>query len=571
MNVHTLRRTIWTTAAASAMAVSLSGAPADAAARTTWYVSATAEAGGSGSYRAPFHTLADVERASRPGDTIIVLPSPASSPPLDGGIALKPGQKLIGYGPKVTAQALAAAPRITNSSGSGHSGDAVELADGAEVSNLVITGAHRGGVYGSDVTGVQVHGNDISGTNTSCTAGFFIKPFTYPTTTAGVGKSKPEGHTNGWAGVMVDEEHARGSVSISDNVVHDGACGDGIDLRISGTAHTHATVTNNLVTRMRNGGDEDSLLAIGMATTDTARLAADLTGNTERSNGASESDSEGIFAYPGGASTLMADIHRNTFEHGVGGTSPSGRSANGIEFVTLDGNPHASVTVADSTFYDDPGDMVQELNWGVNSAMRLTLDHVTVSHTTGAGDIGTLPFNNGDCLLESNGGSGTTTSLLIAHSRLTGCANNGLTVHSNVVNGNAPASDLAFTVDDSVIRGNRAHNLRVNNLTRLTRLTGVVQNSDLSHSQGDNTAFDQNHAATTSSTIDLGGGTLGSRGHNCLDSAGRYAAETTSYDIMAEHDWWGRPSGPIPGQTAMIDGTITTGFPLDRPTHPCTG
>src|SRR6185437_11659166 len=66
-----------------------------------WYVSASAAAGGDGSAHAPFNSLALVQAASGPGDTIVVLPSPLSAPPLDGGIALKPGQRLIGDGPTV--------------------------------------------------------------------------------------------------------------------------------------------------------------------------------------------------------------------------------------------------------------------------------------------------------------------------------------------------------------------------------------------------------------------------------------------------------------------------------------
>src|ERR1700730_4890464 len=48
-----------------------------------WYVSATAAAGGNGSVATPFNTLAQVQQASGPGDTIIIQSSPMSVPPLD--------------------------------------------------------------------------------------------------------------------------------------------------------------------------------------------------------------------------------------------------------------------------------------------------------------------------------------------------------------------------------------------------------------------------------------------------------------------------------------------------------
>src|SRR6202022_4031005 len=66
-----------------------------------WFVSATAPAGGDGSADHPFNSLAGVQAASGAGDIIVVVPSPVSVPPLDGGIALKPGQRLLGGGPAV--------------------------------------------------------------------------------------------------------------------------------------------------------------------------------------------------------------------------------------------------------------------------------------------------------------------------------------------------------------------------------------------------------------------------------------------------------------------------------------
>ena len=52
------------------------------AAARTWYVGAAAGSGGDGSQDKPFNLLADVERASAPSDTIVVLPSPAKTPAL---------------------------------------------------------------------------------------------------------------------------------------------------------------------------------------------------------------------------------------------------------------------------------------------------------------------------------------------------------------------------------------------------------------------------------------------------------------------------------------------------------
>ena len=136
------------------MAGLLSAIPPDAIARTL-YVSATADTGGDGSRRAPFESLAAVEATARRGDRIVVLRSPASAEPLDGGIKLKPNQSLVGAGPSVFAKTPSRrAPRITNTDAERLSGDAVRLARGATVRNLVIAAAVRGGIYGKNVRGV---------------------------------------------------------------------------------------------------------------------------------------------------------------------------------------------------------------------------------------------------------------------------------------------------------------------------------------------------------------------------------------------------------------------------------
>lgn len=157
--------TLLMTATASMITIAVTGAARaddnNAYGDNKWHVSATAPAGGNGSAAAPFNTLAQVQQASRPGDTIIVVPSPVGIPPLDGGIALKAGQRLIGGGPPVVkfgaplvssgppvvgASNLSSLPRITNTTAASNSGDAVTLADDTDVENLVITRSYRGAI-----------------------------------------------------------------------------------------------------------------------------------------------------------------------------------------------------------------------------------------------------------------------------------------------------------------------------------------------------------------------------------------------------------------------------------------
>jgi hypothetical protein len=129
-------------------------------AASTWYVQADAAAGGNGSRSRPFSTLDQVEAASRPGDTIRVLPSLRA---LDGGILLKDRQRLIGLGDPVTkAQKPGAQPTITNTSAARYDGDAIRLASNNVVQNIRIDGAARAGIFGVNATRAEIRGNLIT-------------------------------------------------------------------------------------------------------------------------------------------------------------------------------------------------------------------------------------------------------------------------------------------------------------------------------------------------------------------------------------------------------------------------
>jgi hypothetical protein len=129
-------------------------------AASTWYVKGDAAAGGDGSRSRPFTTLEQVEAASRPGDTIRVLPSMR---PLDSGIQLKDGQRLMGLGDRVTtATSSGARPTITNTSATRYNGDAVRLANNNLVENIHIDGAARSGIFGVNAARPEIRGTLIT-------------------------------------------------------------------------------------------------------------------------------------------------------------------------------------------------------------------------------------------------------------------------------------------------------------------------------------------------------------------------------------------------------------------------
>jgi hypothetical protein len=109
----------------------------------------------------------------------------------------------------------------------------------------------------------------------------------------------------------------------------------------------------------------------------------------------------------------------------------------------------------------------------------------------------------------------------------------------------------------------------------LTNLKVRVQDSDLSaSSSGVSVAFDQQPTgATASALIDLGGGSLGSDGRNCIFGGAIYDLEATQYNVAAENNWWGSAKGPLPGKVVeTVPGyKIDTSRPLRRGPPACGG
>jgi hypothetical protein len=545
----------------------------------TLFVSAGAAPGGNGSEKAPFNSLAAVERASAPGDEIVVLPSPMSVPPLDGGIALKSHQKLTGRGPSVTdGGTLTQAPRITNSSAASNSGDAVELADYTEVTNLVIVNSYRGGIYGSDVTEVKVHGNNLSGTNTSCTPGFFVMfPGNIPLL------------PNGWAAIMADEDKGAASLWVWKNEIHDGTCNDGIDIRATGTAEVMARVESNNIAHLAQGPKMRSLLGIGMQTRDTAVLTVESDHNSETYIGSPDADCEGLFTNQTGGS-LTWNINHNTFAHGIGGLS-----CNGGEFYVGDGAAKTNLYISHSTFEDDPGDMLEEVNAGIGSTMNLTLEDVTVRHVTFAQKLPPEPKfskpntldNLGRCMDMGSWGHQNVSNFHMIDSHFSDCAGDGigstvkganitlppsLGLGTNNINfGDAAGDSISIDVEDSTIMGTQQDALHFMNQTAMRELTIRVENSQLGDAKGPAIiAFDQN-GSTEQAEIDLGGKEPDSAGANCFIGAATLAAEVTGYDVFAKSNWWGRPEGPLPAQVSATDGNLNA-VPAPRlPPPACSG
>jgi hypothetical protein len=533
--------------------------PASASSRVpqhTWWVQAGAPAAGTGTAQHPFSSLAQVQAASGPGDRILVLPAPSADGPLDGGIALQPDQQLIGLGKRVTGlPAGSAAPAIANTTANDN-GDAITLATGDLVRNIAVTSAQRGGIYGDNVSGVSLLGNDITGTNTSCQTGFLIY---FPLTLL------PAGLPNGWAAILLDESQGATTGAIAGNRVHDEACADGIDVRATGTARVAVTIDGNDLTRLQQGPLVGSVLAAGFQTRDTASLTASMTGNSETSIGSAGADCEGIFTNQTGSSRLELNIRRNTFAHGIGGASCNGLEA----FVGRDAASE-SVSIQDSRFTDDPGDMIEENNLGTGSHMSLTLNHVTVSHTTISNPEVTTPnpafgqlTGHGDCINQFTTGAQAASALAVTGSSLTDCGNDGIFAFANTPPA-APAASVRLNVTKTAITGAGNQGVHWVNYAALGDLFVSMNDDLLAHNANGDARFDAaTGAATQTADIDLGSSPW--TGRNSFLSR-PVSVESTGYPVLARFDWWGQPGGPVLGQvSSSADGTVQVTPPLAAP------
>jgi hypothetical protein len=273
---------------------------------------------------------------------------------------------------------------------------------------------------------------------------------------------------------------------------------------------------------------------------------------------------------PVGPSRLTTTITHNAYSHTPG---RGGFSANGLEFVSMGDGARADVTVRDSHFDGTPGDVLEQLALGTNAELRMTLERVTATRSTGFAETGIgntilIPGNNGDCLVAASGGAGNDVTTLIRSSILTDCANNGLTFGSSVANGDGPSGRLRLELVTSRLTRNRGNNLRVGNVSGLERLEVLVEDTDLGDAKGTlsltpaNASF-EDIGTTSSHVIDLGGGALGSKGGNCLDG-GALSAASLRYIVSARRNWWDGPA-----RATAAGGSIDAAEPLSSAPERC--
>ncbi len=169
------------------------------------YIQGGARPGGNGSKKHPFASLADAESAT--WDVLIVLSSPFD---LDGGITLKPGQKLIGD-EDPTGIVSTTQPTITNT-GTTHGGNGVVVTGDATIKNIFFNFTSSGGINTNQAKNLMVQNVRITGFNQNPSLG----------SSTGIGGLEQNSGETRLENVIISNPSGKGLAGISEKLVANG-------------------------------------------------------------------------------------------------------------------------------------------------------------------------------------------------------------------------------------------------------------------------------------------------------------------------------------------------------------
>ena len=532
-------------------------------AASTWHVKADAAAGGDGSRSRPFATLEQVEGASQPGDTIRILPS---TRPLDGGIQLKDNQRLIGLGDPVTkAPANGARPTITNTSSTRFSGDAIRLANNTLVQNIHIDGAARSGVFGVNAARAQIRGNLI--TNNMIQGNDLRR----------LERFWPDGFV-----IYQSQGNHFGGITLL-------ACGPGPSSYCATHAPGARATGNAGETVIANNVIRDSNLEGIMVLTDTGVVASytitdtivrDLSQNLPPP----ESLTPELDIVRSRAITLVAlngskvDLNIDRF-HAENVAPPGNYAADGAVFLTGGNAPVVNVRVSRLTMLNPK--MTGQMNNG---------DSIEIQHRGTSNGVLNLEMTQLDLrdpasanikILESQNPSNGVYNLSISDSVFSN-ANpaGGLDGHIRISGASTGLKALNLTVRNTRFSGFGGA-VQILNTSNVEALNVLVENSSLADLKA--TAGASPIAAVTvthpadktirTAVVDLGGGSLGSRGRNrFVNNAGLDVAVTNANTatapirVDASGNYWGG-GGPVTSPSTSADVSVSGNVMFNATAH----
>ncbi len=407
--------------------------PSDSA-RRHYYVSADARPTGDGSRRTPFLLLAQAESASVAGDTIYLLSS-GSGKVLDGGIALKPRQKLLGIG--VDGGVLENAAdrvRLTNTTAL-PGGVMVQLSEHNEVA----------GIHFMNMSNVAISGSD---TNYSGT-------YIHHTTFSG----NADVHIEDERGLVYSVSLEAAGGDLEGIRIEDSSFYDGEDLGAIRVFHSGDSRGNYLF--QRNDFSDLGGRAYFVQTRHTSRVETVILDSSADNIGRGERNSDSIIPYLMGQSEQIMLIRNYRFRN----TKQEGnRSNTGIEAFMF-GAPRPDETnwctrckltlkILDSVIENAVTDPIQFSNSGRNSELSYEIRNTRI--------LGGHPQQGGGGIslnLQSVPDSGGSTQLLVENSDIIGTTGYGF-----AMNNRGGGDGHAVTVDfGGGALGSRGHNRFIGN------------------------------------------------------------------------------------------------------------
>ena len=550
------------TRTATSLVLVLVFAAGSSEAASTLYVKADAAAGGDGTRDRPFATLEQVEAASQPGDTIRVVPSTRA---LDGGIQLKDNQRLIGLGDPVTkAGSTGVRPTITNTGTTRYNGDAIRLGPNTLVHNIHVDGAARSGIFGVNAARAQIRGNLITNN--------MIQGNDLPR----LERVWPDGFV-----LYQSQGNHFGGITLL-------ACGPGA----SSYCSTHApgvqpaanvgqtVIANNVISDSNLEGIlvlTDTGVAAGYVITDT--VVRDLSQHLPPP----ESFKPQVPIVRSRAFTLIAlnrsQVTLSMDRFHAENVAPAGNyAADGFVFLTGGDGPVVNARVSRLTMLNprktgevNNGDSIEIQHRGTsNGVLNIDMSRLDLRDPASANikileagnpTNGTYNLTVSDSVLTNTNPAGT----LDGQIRLSG-ASNGLKAFNLVVR-KTTFSGLGGAVGI----------LNSNNAERIAVLVEDSSLSDLTAAPGATpiAAVTMTHPADKTigtAIVDLGGGSLGSRGRNRfvnnagLDLSVSNASPATSIKVDASGNYWGGRA-PALAPATPADVSISGNVVFTPPTH----
>ena len=362
----------------------------------SWFVRAGEPGEGDGSAGSPFGSLAEAEAASADGDVIYLV---ASFELLDGGIAMKPGQKLIGVR-FVNQDAAVEGPvvSLTNST-ENLAGVIVRLSERNEVAGIRFVDLQNHAIegVGVDLSGTHLHHNSFTGAALSDDIIWSIR-------------------LEAEVGEITDAR-------VTDSTFRDGEWLGGIQVVTRGNSSADYQFERNQFSDL--GGR-----AYHLWSRDQSRIQARILDSSADNIGLGDKNSDSILPHLWDSSeqTVLVRNYRYQNSKQVGNQSNCGIEAflMGPPFPGPEGycdGCKLKLVIEDSDFENPVTDGIQLINFGSNSILEVEIRNTRIV------DAQPKQVGGGLSLLAQNAdNTGSRTSLLVENSDIIGSSGYGFAV-----------------------------------------------------------------------------------------------------------------------------------------------